>query len=228
MPAVDPAHACATPVAGRSRPPSTTDPEPFAPMTSIPAALASRTSDVVADWFGTSWPQLGAVAASTVAVFLAVIALTRIAGLRSFSKMSSFDFAMTVAVGSVMASTASSPGTTLLNGVAALAVLYAVQVLVARARLNLGAARVVDNTPMLLMHDGHVLHDHMRDARISERDLQARLREAAVVDTSSVLAVVLETTGDISVMQGEGPLDPALLEGVRGSPISSGRPAGGV
>jgi hypothetical protein len=29
--------------------------------------------------------------------------------------------------------------------------------------------------------------------------------------------VVLETTGDISVLQGAGPVDPRLMEGVRGA-----------
>ena len=99
--------------------------------------------------------------------------------------------------------------------------------MIARARLRVGAAHVVDNTPLLLMHDGQVLHEHMRDARISERDLQAKLRQAGVTRPEQVLAVVLETTGDVSVLQGDGPVDPSLLEGVRGVPISSGRPAVG-
>ena len=192
-----------------------------------PAVLARATSDVLADWFSSSWSQGAAVVVSTVAVFLAVIALTRIAGLRSFSKMSSFDFAMTVAVGSVMASTASSSGTTLLNGVLALAVLYAVQVVVARARLRVGAEQVVDNTPLLLLHEGRMLHENMRSARITDRDLLARLRGAGVTDVGAVLAVVLETTGDVSVLQGDGPIDAALLDGVRGAPVSSEPPAGG-
>ena len=55
-------------------------------------------------WFTTSWAALGAIAISAVAVYAAILVYTRIAGLRSFAKMSSFDFAMTVAVGSMVAS----------------------------------------------------------------------------------------------------------------------------
>lgn len=197
------------------------------PNLPAPAVLASQATDVLSDWLGSTWPQIGGVVISTIAVFVVVIVLTRLAGLRSFSKMSSFDFAMTVAVGSVMATTAASPSTTLVNGVVALAVFYLVQVVVARARLHHGASEVVDNAPLLLMQDGRLLHDNMRTARISERDVQAKLREAGVTDYAEVLAVVLETTGDVSVLDGDGPLDARLLDGVRGVPVSSGPAAGG-
>jgi uncharacterized membrane protein YcaP (DUF421 family) len=181
--------------------------------------------DVPELWLGTSWAQVGMVAISTTAIFATVIALTRLAGLRSFSQMSSFDFAMTVAIGSLMASTASSPSTTLVNGTVALALLYGIQIAIAKARLRTGASKVVDNHPLLLMHHGELLHDNMRRARVAERDLWAKLRYEGVTDPGRVLAVVFETTAEVSVLQGDGPLDPRLLDGVDGVPVSSGRGA---
>jgi uncharacterized membrane protein YcaP (DUF421 family) len=181
--------------------------------------------DVPELWLGTSWAQIGMVALSTAGIFAAVIALTRLAGLRSFSQMSSFDFAMTVAIGSLMASTASSPSTTLVNGTLALALLYGIQIAIAKARLRTAASKVVDNDPLLLMHHGRLLHDNMRRARVAERDLWAKLRYEGVTDPSRVLAVVFETTAEVSVLQGDGPLDSRLLDGVDGVPVSSGRDA---
>ncbi len=142
---------------------------------------------------------------------------TRLAGLRSFSKMSGFDFAMTVAVGSVMASTATSSSVPLSHGVVALAGLYGTQVLIARLRLHTGADEVIDNTPMVLMVGDRMLHDHLRTVRISESDVRAKLREANVLNYDQVVAVVLETTGDISVLHGDAPLDRHLLQGVIGA-----------
>lgn len=174
-----------------------------------------------ARWLGTTADDVAMVAGSTVAIFTVVIVLTRLAGLRSFSQMSAFDFATTVAVGSLMASTASSPSTTLANGVVALVVLYAAQVLIAHARMRWGAS-AVDNTPLLLMYEGEVLHDNLSAARLAERDLWAKLRINGVSDPGAVLAVVFETTADVSVIQGEGPLDSRLLEHVRGAPAGAG------
>lgn len=191
-----------------------------------PSASPVLAAGVTERWLGTSWAEAGLVALSGLVIFAMVILFTRIVGLRSFSKMSSFDFAMTVAVGSLMASTATSPSTTLLNGIIGLGVFYLAQLLIARARLRFRVSQVVDNTPLLLMHDGEVLHEHMHRARISDRDLRAKLRQAGVTDPRQVLAVVLETTGDVSILQGEGPLDPGLMTDVRVS-VSSGPDAGG-
>jgi uncharacterized membrane protein YcaP (DUF421 family) len=189
-------------------------------------ALDVLAASVPTQWLGSSWMQAAMVAVSTVAIFAAVIALTRLAGLRSFSQMSSFDFAMTVAIGSLMASTASSPSTTLVNGTLALTLLYVVQIAIAKARLRVGASKVVDNHPLLLMHEGRIFHENMRRARVAERDLWAKLRHAGVTDPDEVLAVVFETTAEISVLQGDGPVDRRLLEGVRGAPVSGERRGG--
>lgn len=55
-------------------------------------------------------PFIQIIVQSVVAIVF-VVALTRVFGLRSFSKMSGFDFAVTVAIGSVVATTAMSTTT---------------------------------------------------------------------------------------------------------------------
>lgn len=165
-------------------------------------------------WLSTSWSQVWLVVVSTVVIFLAVIAYTRIAGLRSFSKMSGFDFASTVAVGSIMA-TVSVTSASLIAGLIGLGTLFAVQVLIALLRRRTSIEQFVDNRPVLLMSGQQTLRENLRRARITEHDIAAKLREANVTERSQILAVVLETTGDVSVLHGEGPLDPTLLQGVR-------------
>lgn len=137
---------------------------------------------------GASWATIGTIVVSALLVYAAVIVLTRLAGLRSLAKMSSFDFAATVAVGSTVASTA------------------------------LGSAPLVSGVePMLLMAGGEALEDNLRHARVSREELWAQLRLAGVHRRDQVHAVILETTGDMSVLQGDGPFDRELLQGVRGA-----------
>ena len=144
-----------------------------------------------------------------------VVALTRVFGLRSFSKMSGFDFAVTVAIGSVMASTAMSPGTPFWQGGLTLLVLFVVQTVVAQARARIdGVVAVTDNAPLLIMRDGEILHDNLRGAGMTEGDLIGKLREANALDFSKVRAVVFEPTGDVSVLHGDT-VDDRLLAGVR-------------
>lgn len=165
--------------------------------------------------FGISIDHLVRVVLSTAGIFIAVITYTRIAGLRSFSKMSGFDFAMTVAVGSLIATTAVAQ-IPFITGLAAMSVLYILQVSIALLRRHKFFKLLVDNQPVLLLKDGQMLPENMKNSRITQQDLLSKLREANVADVKKVHAVVLETTGDVSVMHGNETLDESLLEGVEG------------
>ena len=165
---------------------------------------------------GASWATIGTIVVSAVLVYAAVILLTRLAGLRSLAKMSSFDFAATVAVGSTVASTALG-STPLVNGVVALAMLYGLQYLIATLRRKDVFRGAIDNEPMLLMAGGEILEGNLRHARVSREELWSQLRLAGVVQRRQVRAVILETTGDMSILTGDDPFDPELLQGVRGA-----------
>jgi uncharacterized membrane protein YcaP (DUF421 family) len=169
------------------------------------------------DWFVASPESLLAVVLSTLGVYAVLVVLVRLVGLQSFSKMTSVDFALTITTGAVLASTLLNQSPPLLQGVVALAALFALQAAVSWGRRH-GLSAVVDNEPVVLMAGSRMLHDNLKRARVTEGDVWAKLREANVLRPDQVRAVVLETTGDISVLHGEpdGPdLHPCLLRGVR-------------
>jgi uncharacterized membrane protein YcaP (DUF421 family) len=147
-------------------------------------------------------------------MLVGVITYVRIAGLRSFSKMSSFDFAVTVAYGSLLAGTAVS-GSSLLDGLAAAGMLLGCQFLIALGRSRSGLGALVDNEPLLLMRDGEFIDANLRKSRVTRDDVRGKLRAANVFSRADVRAVVLETTGDVSVLHGPRDIDPDLLTDVR-------------
>lgn len=170
--------------------------------------------ETVADRLGVTPVDIVVVVVSAVVVYAVVIVATRAVGLRSFSKLSAFDFAMTVAVGSVLAAVTTG-NVALLQGLLAIVMLFVLQYTIAFLRRRTGFSALVDNRPLLLMHGPAILHEHLARARITEDDLRAKLREANVLSVDEIQAVVLETTGDVSVLVGDH-LDPDLLEGVIG------------
>jgi uncharacterized membrane protein YcaP (DUF421 family) len=165
---------------------------------------------------GTSWWDLLVILAASVLAYAATVAFIRLAGLRSMSKMSSFDFIVTVGVGAILGSTALG-SRNLLHGVLAIAFLLGIQVSVAWLRRNANFGKIVDNQPLLLMADGTFLEDHLSRARVTRSEVIAKMREANVLNFSQVKAVVLETTGDISVLHGEAELEPDLFTDVVGA-----------
>jgi uncharacterized membrane protein YcaP (DUF421 family) len=169
----------------------------------------------VPTWLTASGGSLVRIVVSAVLIFAWLLLTVRLTGLRTFSKMASVDFAATVASGTLVATTITSPSVSVTQGAFALAVLFAIQAAFAVLRRRDRVAAVIENTPLVLMADGAILHDNLRRARVSTDDVNAKLREANVLRYADVRAVVLETTGDISVLHGDGPLDARLLAGVR-------------
>lgn len=152
-------------------------------------------------------------------VIATIIALTRLHGLRSFSKMSGFDFAITVSIGSVLAGAVTTLSTPIWHFVTALVALFAVQILLAQSRAR--AERVesaLDNPPMLIMENGKPLPDNLARGGMTLADLHAKLREANAFNLDEVHAVILESTGDVSVLHGpaDGPApSPEVMQGIR-------------
>ncbi|WP_412061813.1 DUF421 domain-containing protein [Rubrivirga sp. IMCC45206] len=171
------------------------------------------------DWFTVDPSALVATVLSALAIYAILIVLVRVVGLRSFSKMTSVDFAMTIAMGSVLASTILTPSSPLVQGIVALASLFAIQWMVSWLRTHTTWMQALsDNEPIVLMAGTDILRDNLERTRVTETDLWAKIREANVLDPSEVRAVVLETTGDITVLHGEPggrALHPSVLRGVR-------------
>lgn len=171
------------------------------------------------DWITMPLESVPYILLSTAGIYITVIFFTRISGLRTFSKMSSFDFAMTVAVGSLIATTITMKNPPLLQSVLALAGLYVLQKMVSFIRKKgYTFGKVVDNQPLLLMKGSVILKDNLAKADVTHEDLLEKLREANVTRFDQVKAVVFETTGDVSVLsdrESGHDLDFGLIENVR-------------
>ena len=113
-------------------------------------------------WFEASTASLIAIVLTAIGIYIATILFTRLAGKRSFSKMSSFDFAMTVAIGSVIATTILSKSVSLLQGAVGLAAVYLLQISVAMLRRFSIVQKLIDNQPMLLMDGEEILHENLQ------------------------------------------------------------------
>lgn len=168
------------------------------------------------EWFYKTDDPILITLISAFLIFISIVILTRLIGLRSFAKFTAYDFAFTVAIGSILTSS-----TTLIHGVSAIGSLllltYIFSILQRKSSL---INKLISNKPLLLMDGNEILHENMRKARIEKTQLVSKLREANVVNYDQVYAVVLESTGDISVLhksstdEGDN-LDENILEGVR-------------
>ena len=168
------------------------------------------------NWFATDTTTVLGVVFSSICIYAAIIAYVRLIGLRSLSKMTAPDFAMTVAVGSLFGASISSPSPSVFTALVAFGMLFAGQKAISRLRVSDVPAGWIQNEPVLLAVDGELRHDAMQQCGVTEADVRAKLREANAPGLASVQAIVFESTGDVSVMHGGDEIDPWVMEGVVG------------
>jgi uncharacterized membrane protein YcaP (DUF421 family) len=113
-------------------------------------------------------------------------------------------------MGSLLAAISIS-GSSLVDGLVAAATLLGVQVVVALARSRLSLGPLIDNDPLMLMVGPEFIDENLKKARVTKNDIRAKLREANVGNYGEVRYVVLESTGDVSVIHGEGVLEPDIV-----------------
>lgn len=151
--------------------------------------------------FFESWFSLFRIVVVGTAAYAALVVFIRIFGKRTLSKMNAFDFVVTVALGSTLATVLLSKDVVLVEGLLALVLLCSLQFVV--AYLSVRSRRIesmVKSEPALLLYRGQFLNEAMRRERITQREVLAALRSCGVGDVSLAEAAVLESDGSVSVI----------------------------
>lgn len=136
-------------------------------------------------------------------VYPLLILLLRVSGKRTLSKMNMFDFVITIAIGSTVATILLSKEVSFLDGIAALVSLiflqYVVSFLSVRSPMF---SKIIKGNPSLIFYRGTYLHRNMKKQRVREEEIRQAIRTAGQNNIESVEAVVLETDGSLSVISG--------------------------
>ena len=153
------------------------------------------------DYLFNGWQGLGRTAAAGVLSYAVLLLFLRISGKRTLAKMNAFDFIVTVALGSTLATILLNKNVALAEGALAFAMLIGLQFVVAwlsaRSRI---VQEVVKSEPALLLRDGKPMPTAMLRERVTESELEAAVRKAGYGELESVDSVILETDGTFSVI----------------------------
>jgi uncharacterized membrane protein YcaP (DUF421 family) len=179
-------------------------------------------------WFD-SWSEIGRTLVSAAAIYFALVLILRVSGKRTLSKWNAFDFVVTVALGSVLATGVLSQNVEVAEAVVGIAGLVVAQFLVTWVSVRVAPFReLVKGEPVLLVLDGEYQREAMRSTRVPEEEILASLRANGIAHLNQVAALVLETNGTFSLLRetSEGPLEGASLRDVKGyEPSFTSRPA---
>lgn len=165
-------------------------------------------------WFD-SWTEVLRVLLIGSASYVALVLILRVSGKRTLAQLNAFDFIVTVALGSTLATILLSSDVTFLEGLTALVLLAGLQFVVAWASVRLpGARSLITSRPMVLLISGQWQHAQLRRNRLSESEVLQAIRSTGSGDLSDIAAVVLETNGTLSVIPMSRVGDGSALQGV--------------
>ena len=166
--------------------------------------------------FFNGWSVLGRTLLIGVLAYVSLVFMLRVSGKRTLAKMNAFDLVVTVAIGSTLATIVLSKSVALAEGLLALALLIGMQFAISWSSTRMPwLRRVVTGEPRLLLRDGAMLDDALRDARVTREEVRAAVRSAGIGALGDVAAVVLETDGSFSVIAGQPGAALSSLDGVK-------------
>ena len=166
--------------------------------------------------FFNGWSVLGRTLLIGVLAYVSLVFMLRVSGKRTLAKMNAFDLVVTVAIGSTLATIVLSKSVALAEGLLALALLIGMQFAISWSSTRMPwLRRVVTGEPRLLLRDGTMLDEALRDARVTREEVRAAVRSSGIGALGDVAAVVLETDGSFSVIAGRPGAALSSLDGVK-------------
>lgn len=149
-----------------------------------------------------SWSALAHTLIAGSLGYAVIIFLLRISGKRTLSKWNAFDFVVTIAFGSILASMLLSRDTSLLQASLGFGLLTLYQFILTwvAARSDL-VQSLIKAEPTLLFHQGQFRSSALRQERVAEGEVLAAIRSKGIGDIGQVDAVILETDGSFSVIK---------------------------
>ena len=165
--------------------------------------------------FFDGWEGVIRAAVLSAVGYIALLVMLRVSRKRTLAQMNAYDFLYVVIVGELLAITILEHEVSLVQGLAAVAVLIAIQVFISWITARSKAAeRLINGEPTLLLRRGRFLPEAMKEQRVTEEDILSAVREEGVADLADVEAVVLETNGAFSVVHVGTPRQSSALRDV--------------
>jgi uncharacterized membrane protein YcaP (DUF421 family) len=161
------------------------------------------------------------VSVHTLILYLLLIAGLRAVGRRQLGQLTGLDLVIVILMGSAVETAMIAGNTSLSAGlVSAATLLVANRVLALVVERSRRVRRLVVGNPVLLVHHGQFVEEHLRRVGLTEADVLEAIRERGEAGLEDVEFAVLEVDGAINVVPKEARSHRSEEEVRRQSPAS--------
>ena len=137
----------------------------------------------------------------TVVIYTFLILMLRFVNRRQLGQLTVIDLVIIILLGSAVETAMVNGNTTLQAGIVCASTLLLLNKLLSALLFRSKRLRhLVVNGPLLLVHDGQFVEEHLRRAGLTRADVMEALREREEADVSNIRFAVMEMDGTINVV----------------------------
>ncbi len=164
-----------------------------------------------------SFQDLLRILVSAIISYAVIIVWLRVAGKRTLSKWNAFDYIVTIALGSILASMILSKDVKMADGILAFSLLMLFQFSITFLSSRFSVFdKIIKAEPKFLYCDNRFLEQNMKAERVPKPEILAAIRSAGISALDDVRAVILETDGSFSVVKKSDDRSDSALSDVQG------------
>ena len=141
------------------------------------------------------------IALKSIAVYVFIVAAIRVFGKKEFAQLSVVDVVFILLISNSVQTAMVGDDTSLSGGLVAALALFTMNYVIKRISLESESiSKVIDGEPVMLIYDGKIRPNALKQASISLEQLKAVVREHGVEEISDVNLAIFEVDGNISVL----------------------------
>ncbi len=168
--------------------------------------------DIIANWESITHTLV----AGTLS-YIGLIAWLRVSGKRTLSKWNSFDFIVTIALGSLLASVLLTKSVSFVQTMVAVGLLVVFQFVLTWLSVRSGMVQnLIKGKPTLLLFKGEFIESLRMQERVAKGEILSAIRLSGGSSLEDIDAVILETDGSFSVIKDLDITNATALRDVQG------------
>ena len=137
-----------------------------------------------------------------IILYIVVLVVMRLMGKREIGQLQPFELAIAIMIADLAAVPMSELGIPLTNGIIPILALLVMYMIISALNMkSIKFRKVISGQPSLLIYRGRIDEKVLRKERITINELQERLRGDNIFNLSDVEYAILETNGEVTVIQ---------------------------
>ncbi len=135
-------------------------------------------------------------------IYILVLVVMRIMGKREISQMQPFELVIAIMIADLASVPMSDTGIPIFNGIIPILALLLFQLIISIINLkSIRLRQIICGKPQILIYRGKIDEKALKKEKITINELQERLRQNNIFTLGDVEYAILETSGQISVIQ---------------------------